>query len=112
MPAIDFEKIYDLAKDNVFDVRKNSEYTSKHILSAQNTPLNHINEFLDYFPEFGYFYIHCASGYRSMIAASILKSRGIHNLINIEGGIKEIEKTNILISESTCPSQLNKKRKK
>jgi len=112
VPAIDFEKIYDLAKDNVFDVRKNSEYKSKHILSAQNTPLNHINEFLDYFPEFGYFYIHCASGYRSMIAASILKSRGIHNLINIEGGIKEIEKTNILISESTCPSQLNKKRKK
>ena len=107
MPANDFAKIFDIAKDNVFDVRKKSEFKSKHILNAQNTPLNQINDFLNYFPELGHFYIHCASGYRSMIAASILKSRGIHNLVNIEGGIKEVEKTHILISESTCQSQKN-----
>ncbi len=104
MPANDFEKIFDIAKDSVFDVRKKSEFKSKHILNAQNTPLNQINDFLNYFPELGHFYIHCASGYRSMIAASILKSRGIHNLVNLRGGIKEVEKTQILISKSTCQS--------
>ena len=69
----------------IFDVRKESEFRVGHVPNAQNTPLDTLNEHLSEFPEED-FYIHCAGGYRSIIASSILKSRGIHNLINIEGG--------------------------
>jgi len=44
-------------------------------------------------------YVHCAGGYRSMIAASILKSRGFDNVVNIEGGYGEITKTNVAVSK-------------
>ncbi len=88
----------------VFDVRKSSEYVSEHIPKAKNTSLDLINEYLNDFPENGNFYIHCAGGYRSMIAASILKSRGIHNLIDIKGGFSAIKKSGIIISNYVCPS--------
>ena len=50
--------------------------------------------------------MHCAGGYRSMIAASILKSRGIHNLINIQDGFDAIKEEDIKISDYVCPSTL------
>ncbi|WP_298510283.1 MBL fold metallo-hydrolase [uncultured Kordia sp.] len=90
----------------IFDVRRTSEFTSEHILEAKNTPLDYINNHLAEFPQEDTFYVHCAGGYRSVIAASILKSRGIHNLINIEGGFKAIKETTIPISEFVCPSSL------
>ena len=90
----------------VFDVRKESEYISEHLENAINTPLGNINEHLNDFPENNTFYLHCAGGYRSMIAASILKSRGIHNLINIEGGFTSLKANGIKISEFVCPSTL------
>jgi rhodanese-related sulfurtransferase len=58
------------------------------------------------FPKNKPFYIHCAGGYRSMIASSILKSRGIHNLIDVKGGFKAIQEAGISISEFVCPSTL------
>ncbi|NDG46537.1 MAG: MBL fold metallo-hydrolase, partial [Flavobacteriia bacterium] len=67
-------------KNLVFDVRKPGEYLSEHLLDATNTPLDYLNDHISEFPTAAPFYIHCAGGYRSMIAASILKSRGIHNL--------------------------------
>lgn len=90
----------------VFDVRKNSEYLSEHVLEAQNTPLDYLNDHLTEFPEKETFYLHCAGGYRSMIAASILKSRGIHNLIDVKGGFKAINEAGIPVSEYVCPSTL------
>ncbi|MDB4028200.1 MBL fold metallo-hydrolase [Flavobacteriaceae bacterium] len=90
----------------VFDIRKESEYISEHLDNAINTPLDNINEHLKDFPENNTFYLHCAGGYRSMIAASILKNRGIHNLINIEGGITALKQSGIKISEFVCPSTL------
>ena len=90
----------------VFDVRKESEYISEHLEDALNTPLHTIHEHLNQFPENNTFYLHCAGGYRSMIAASILKNRGIHNLINIEGGITALKQSGIKISEFVCPSTL------
>ena len=90
----------------VFDIRKESEYISEHLDNAINTPLDNINEHLKDFPENNTFYLHCAGGYRSMIAASILKNRGIHNLINIEGGITALKESGIKISEFVCPSTL------
>ena len=57
----------------IFDVRKEGEFLSEHIKKAQHTPLDFINDYLDAFPQKGSFYLHCAGGYRSVIAASILK---------------------------------------
>ncbi|PQJ30898.1 MBL fold metallo-hydrolase [Nonlabens arenilitoris] len=89
----------------VFDVRKESEFLSEHVVDAHNTPLDYINDHLASFPE-NTFFIHCAGGYRSMIAASILKSRGIHNLINVEGGFNAIKETDIEVTNYVCPSTL------
>jgi rhodanese-related sulfurtransferase len=58
------------------------------------------------FPTKGDFYIHCAGGYRSMIAASILKSRGIHNLIDVRGGFAAIKEGGLKVTEYVCPSTL------
>ena len=89
----------------VFDVRKQSEFLSEHVLDANNTPLDFINDHLAEFPEKP-FYLHCAGGYRSMIASSILKSRGIHNLVDVKGGFKAIQEAGVPVSEFVCPSTL------
>ncbi|EAS18731.1 metallo beta lactamase superfamily protein [Flavobacteria bacterium BBFL7] len=89
----------------VFDVRKKNEFLSEHVVDAQNTPLDYINEHLASFPE-NTFFIHCAGGYRSMIAASILKSRGIHNLIDVQGGFNAIKETDIEVTNYVCPSTI------
>jgi rhodanese-related sulfurtransferase len=76
--GINAEELESLVKDNgvaVFDVRKESEYVSEHIHNASNTPLDFLNDHLNKFPEKEPFYIHCAGGYRSVIAASILKKK-------------------------------------
>ena len=90
----------------VFDVRKEGEYVSEHIAEAKNTPLDFLNDYLAEFPEKETFYVHCAGGYRSMIAASILKSRGIHNLIDVAGGFKAIKEADIPVTNYICPSTL------
>ena len=90
----------------IFDVRKESEYLSEHIVDANNTPLDFLNDHLAEFPSKTLFYVHCAGGYRSMIAASILKSRGIHNLLDISGGFEAIKEAGIPTTEYVCPSTL------
>ena len=90
----------------VFDVRKEGEFLSEHIKEAQHTPLDFINDYLDTFPQKGSFYLHCAGGYRSVIAASILKKRGVHNLIDVKGGFKAIKETSIPLTDFVCPSTL------
>ena len=82
----------------IYDVRKISEYETSRINSSVNTPLGEINNYLNDFPEDKDFYIHCAGGYRSVIAASILKSRGIHNIIDVKGGFQSIMKTDISLT--------------
>ena len=105
--AKDLEKLVKQEKVPVFDVRKENEYLSGHISSAQNTPLDFLNDYLDRFPKNNPFFIHCAGGYRSVIAASILKKRGIHNLIDVQGGFKKIKETEIELSDYIFPSNRN-----
>ena len=105
--AGDLEKLAKEEKVLVFDVRKENEFITEHIASAQNTPLDLLNDYLDRFPENQPFYIHCAGGYRSVIAASILKKRGIHNLIDVQGGFKAIKETKIELTDHVCPSTIN-----
>ena len=104
--ANDFENNYQGNDVNIFDVRKLTEYQSEHVLDAINIPLNNINNFISDFKIDGENYIHCAAGYRSMIANSILKAHGIHNLVDIRGGFSSIKKTAITTSEYICPSTL------
>ncbi len=88
----------------VFDVRKVSEYDAEHLAIARNTPLDFLNDHLAEFPANRTFYVHCASGFRSVIAASILKSRGIHNLVDISGGFKALKESGLEITDFVCPS--------
>ena len=104
--AKDFENIYNQQEVKTFDVRKETEFLSSHITKASNTPLNYINNYLKEFPESETFYIHCAGGYRSVIAASILKSRGIHNLVDVAGGFKAIKEADIPVTDYVCPTTL------
>ncbi|MFN7045565.1 MAG: MBL fold metallo-hydrolase [Flavobacterium sp.] len=91
----------------LFDVRKKSEFDSEHLLNSVNVPLNQLNNKLDSFPKDKAFVIYCAGGYRSMIAASILKQRGFDNFIDISGGFNEIAKTTRLPKTTyVCPSTL------
>ena len=106
IPASEFAETLLRKPNAVFDVRKDSEYLSQHLENAQHSPLDFINEHLPHFPKESPFYLHCAGGYRSVIAASILKKRGIHNLINVEGGFKAIQKTQLPLTDYVCPSTL------
>jgi rhodanese-related sulfurtransferase len=105
-PAADIKKELSLQSAPVFDVRKESEFLSEHLEGASNTPLDTINEHLSAFPDKVPFYLHCAGGYRSVIAASILKSRGIHNLIDINGGFAAIKTAGLDTTDYVCPSTL------
>ncbi len=90
----------------LIDVRKENEYKSQHVVNAHNYQLSSINNYLPKFDEKNDYYIHCQSGYRSMIACSILKSRGIHNITNVIGGFKNLGLTTLNLSNKICPSKL------
>jgi glyoxylase-like metal-dependent hydrolase (beta-lactamase superfamily II)/rhodanese-related sulfurtransferase len=104
--ATDLKKAIDTEETLIFDVRKDGEYTSSHIENAIHTPLSKLNEYLNEYPSNTNFFVHCAGGYRSVIAASILKSRGIHNLIDVKGGFGAIKKLDIKLTDEVCPSTL------
>ena len=89
----------------VIDVRNETEYAAEHVNEAYSRPLVDINEWAaDLNPE-EHFFLHCAGGYRSMIAASILNSRGIRNFTEIEGGFGAIKETNVPKSNFVCQSK-------
>jgi glyoxylase-like metal-dependent hydrolase (beta-lactamase superfamily II)/rhodanese-related sulfurtransferase len=93
-------------KLNVLDVRKDGEYKSMHLKmeGLQHFALDYINHQMDQIDVNKTYYIHCAGGYRSVIAASILKSQGFHNIIDIAGGFGALKKTDISMSDFVCSS--------
>ena len=101
-----FEKSFNTDEVPVFDVRKKSEFDSEHIIGAINVPLNQINEHLAQFPKDKPIILHCAGGYRSMIASSILKQRGWDQITDVVGGFKAIAETAVPKSEYICPTTL------
>ncbi len=107
--ADQFKSELTIGSSYVLDVRKESEYRAEHVDEAYNKPLDYINE---WFPEMTQlneeFYLHCAGGYRSMIAASYLKARGIHNFKEIEGGFKSIAEAGVSKTDFVCQSKLTK----
>jgi glyoxylase-like metal-dependent hydrolase (beta-lactamase superfamily II)/rhodanese-related sulfurtransferase len=98
------EKIKD--KVSIFDVRKPGEYEGEHVKVAESTPLDFLNNYITTFPKKENFYVHCAGGYRSVIAASIIKARGFHNVVNVIGGYDAIITTTIERTTTVCPSML------
>jgi len=89
----------------VVDARKPGEFEAEHVEEAINLPLDTINNHIKEVPEKS-FYLHCAGGYRSVIMGSILKSRGIHNFINVEKGISGIRNTSVGMTHFVCPSTI------
>jgi rhodanese-related sulfurtransferase len=102
----EFEKDFELGKDKLVDLRKESEYAAEHVEDAYNRPLNYINDWIKDVNPNEHFYIHCAGGYRSMIAASILQARGYRNFTEIEGGFKAIAETNVPKTDFVCQSKV------
>ncbi|MDQ7947704.1 MAG: MBL fold metallo-hydrolase [Pedobacter sp.] len=110
--SISAEAFEDLAnsneKLNVLDVRKPGEYESEHLELTLARPLDYINDWTKEISPDQTYYVHCAGGYRSMIAASILKARGIDQVIDIAGGYGAIKNTNLKRTDFACPSKAMK----
>ena len=88
------------------DVRKESEYLSEHVVGVENFPLDFIHSnFAEIDPEKEYF-LHCASGYRSLVAASIFKANGVEKVTDVRGGFKDIKETDAPLTDYVCPTTL------
>ena len=104
-----FEKVY--TKDSkiaVLDVRKPSEWEGEHVEISQNFALDFINKHMSEVNKKTMYYMHCRSGYRSTVAASILKARGFQNLINVQGKFEDISASSVPTTAFVCPSTLIK----
>ena len=104
--SLEFEQRTKKQMLSVLDVRKKEEYDTMHLKleGLKHISLDKINHGLDQIETQKTHYIHCAGGYRSVIAASILKASGFHNVIDIAGGFAAIKQTDLSLTDSTCPS--------
>lgn len=103
--AEEFSQQFKKGESKVLDIRKDSEYAAEHINDAENKPLAYINDWIKDINPGEHFFIHCAGGYRSMAAASILQARGYRNFSEIGGGFNAIAKTAIPKSDFVCQSK-------
>jgi len=102
----EFAQKFDKETSKVIDVRKESEYEAQHVEEAFNRPLDFINDWVKDINPNEHFFMHCAGGYRSMIAASILQARGYRNFTEIEGGFAKIDTgTDVPTSNFVCQSK-------
>ena len=104
--SISAEELLNRLNNNgvVLDVRKLAEYNTEHVEGAQLFSLDHIIGNLDQIDDKTEYFVHCKSGYRSMIAASILNAKGFHNFAEIKGGFMAIQKTDIPRTAFVCPN--------
>jgi glyoxylase-like metal-dependent hydrolase (beta-lactamase superfamily II)/rhodanese-related sulfurtransferase len=106
--AEELEKRWKSGKINLLDVRRSGEFAAEHVDGAANFELDYINHYMGELDPDKEYYLHCLSGYRSIITASILKARGFHKLIDVAGGFKAIEKTGLPRTDYVCPTTLKK----
>ncbi|PRZ24098.1 MBL fold metallo-hydrolase [Flavobacterium granuli] len=104
--AEEFSKELKIGESKVIDIRKESEYSAEHIDEAYSRPLANINDWIKTIDPKEPFFLHCAGGYRSMIAASILQARGFRNFKEIEGGFNAIAKTEVPKTDFVCQSKV------
>jgi glyoxylase-like metal-dependent hydrolase (beta-lactamase superfamily II)/rhodanese-related sulfurtransferase len=100
IPAEILEKLYDTNGTVILDVRKPSEFEASHVKGAINIPLSEIRERHTELDHDKKYILHCAAGYRSMIAASILAEHDIQNFVNVYGGFGAIQKTSLPLEVS------------
>lgn len=93
-------------KKNLVDVRRESEFLSEHVIGAENVPLEVLPKEIAKFSPTKSYTLHCASGYRSLIAASILYDNGIKKVTDIRGGFKALKRTDVKVSDYVCPTTL------
>lgn len=103
-----FAKELIIGVSKVIDVRKESEYAAEHVDQAYSRPLSDINNWIKEINPTEYFYLYCAGGYRSMMAASILQARGYRNFTEIEGGFNAIANTKVPKTNFVCQSKVSK----
>jgi hydroxyacylglutathione hydrolase len=84
----------------VVDVRKPTEYAGSHVAGSTNIPLAQLSQHMEAFSKTRPQYIHCAGGYRSMIAVSILKARGFEQVVEVAGGFGAISQTSVPLASS------------
>jgi len=106
--ANQFASEIDIATDKIVDIRKETEYAAEHIEDAYNRPLAYINDWIKDIKPDEHFYMYCGSGYRSMVAASIMQARGYRNFTEVEGGFKLISQTKLPKSDFICQSKVMK----
>ena len=108
LTASEFESLAQDKALNILDVRKDGEFASMHlnINGVQHFALDYINAQMDQINRDTTYHIHCAGGYRSVIAASILKSRGFYNVVDIAGGVAALKKTQLCMTHYVCPTTL------
>jgi hydroxyacylglutathione hydrolase len=104
--APEFKNEVKIGESKIIDIRKESEYCAEHIEDAYSKPLANINDWIKDINPKEHFFMHCAGGYRSMIAASILQARGFRNFTEIEGGFNAIAKTDIPRTDFVCQSKM------
>lgn len=104
--AKQFESEIKNREAKIIDVRKESEYLSEHVNDAYNMPLAYINDWITELDSEEHFYLHCAGGYRSMMAASILQARGYRNFTEIEGGFSAIANTEVSKTNFVCQTKV------
>lgn len=106
--AEEFANEVKIGEDKIVDVRRETEYAAEHVDEAYNKPLSLINDWIKDINPGEHFYIHCAGGYRSMTAATILQARGYRNFTEVEGGFKAISNTSLPRTNYVCQSKLIK----
>ncbi len=97
-----------IGTDLILDARRESEYAAEHVEEAHSRPLAYINDWIHEMDPQKHFFLHCAGGYRSAIAASILQARGYRNFTEVEGGMNAIVKTTVPKTNFVCQSKLIK----
>jgi hydroxyacylglutathione hydrolase len=91
--AEQFADLFTNSKITALDVRRCSEYNAEHLVGVDHINLAHINDRMSELRADTKYYLHCASGYRSIIFASIMKARGYDQVVNVTGGYKDLVKT-------------------
>jgi hydroxyacylglutathione hydrolase len=101
-----FNDTFKAKESMVVDVRRESEYAAQHVDEAYNKPLAYINDWINSIDPKQHFFLHCAGGYRSMIAASLLQARGYRNFSEVAGGFNAIAKTEVPTTDFVCQSKM------
>ena len=105
--SISAEELEKVASDsNILDVRKPGEFASEHVVTAINYPLDYLEDHFSELEKDKTYHVHCAGGYRSVIAISLLMQKGFEHLIDIAGGYGAIKNTGIDKTNYVCPSTL------